>query len=253
LAYRLLCVTAHPDDESGGFAGALLTAHARGAETTVLCLTEGQAATNRGETRSGAELAAVRRAEFAAACEVLKVTHREVLHYPDGELWRENFYELVGLLVRRIRAARPQVVMTFGGEGSVNLHRDHTMVSVMTTAAFHWAGRSFASSEEQCAEGLKPYGPQKLHYSCPPFLMTRRPEDEARATRIPYSLELKLGPLKETKFQAFSQHTSQLEVMKRARDIFEHLLEVELYLLAASRIEQPAAADKDLFEGVVED
>ena len=158
MAYRLLCVTAHPDDESGGFAGALLTAHARGAETTVLCLTEGQAATNRGETRSGAELAAVRRAEFDAACKVLKVTHSEVLHYPDGELWRENFYDLTGLLVRRIRADRPQVVMTFGGEGSVNLHRDHTMVSVMTTAAFHWAGRSFAY-EEQFAEGLKPYGP----------------------------------------------------------------------------------------------
>jgi LmbE family N-acetylglucosaminyl deacetylase len=252
LAYRLLCVTAHPDDESGGFAGALLTAHARGAETTVLCLTEGQAATNRGETRSGAELAAVRRAEFEAACKVLKVTHSEVLHFPDGELWRENFYDLTGLLVRRIRADRPQVVMTFGGEGSVNLHRDHTMVSVMTTAAFHWAGRSFAY-EEQFAEGLKPYGPQKLYYSCAPFLMNRNADDVARARRIPYSLELKLGPLKETKFQAFSQHTSQLEVMQRARDIFEHLLEVELYQLAASRIEQPAAADKDLFDGVVED
>ena len=64
MALRLLCVTAHPDDESGGFGGALLLAHARDADTTVICLTEGRAASNRGDTRSDDELAAARLAEL---------------------------------------------------------------------------------------------------------------------------------------------------------------------------------------------
>ena len=58
LALRLLCVTAHPDDESAGFGGALLLAHARHADTTLICLTEGRAASNRGDTGSDDELAA---------------------------------------------------------------------------------------------------------------------------------------------------------------------------------------------------
>jgi LmbE family N-acetylglucosaminyl deacetylase len=252
LAYRLMCITAHPDDESGAFGGALLTAHARGAHTSVICLTEGQAATNRGEARDGAELAAMRRAEFDAACRVLEVTHGEVLHYPDGELRRECFYELTELLVRRIRTLRPHVVITFGGEGGVNLHRDHTMASLLATAAFHWAGRS-KMFEEQLADGLGPYGAQKLYYAWAPFLMTRTPEDEARTSRVPYSLELTPGAWQETKIQAFAQHSTQIEVLTRAEGKFKERLRIERYLLAASRTEAPVTADQDLFDGVIED
>jgi LmbE family N-acetylglucosaminyl deacetylase len=252
LAYRLMCITAHPDDESGAFAGALLTSHARGVETTVICITDGQAATHRGEARDAAELAAMRRAEFDAASRVLNVTHGEVLHYPDGELRSENFLELVGLLVRRIRTVRPHVVLTFGGEGGVNLHRDHTVVSLWATAAFHWAGRG-TMFEEQLAEGLKPYGPQKLYYASSTFLMTRFPEDEARAARVPYSLEFELGEFAAKKIEAFSQHSTQLQVLEKARDIFADHTKVERYLLAACRTEQPVTADKDLFDGVIED
>ena len=140
MAYRLMCITAHPDDECGAFGGALLTAHAAGAETTVICLTEGQAASHRGDAASGAELAELRRTEFAAAGEVLGVSRGEVLHFPDGKLYRHDPTELISVLVERIRQWRPHVVITFGGEGGVNLHRDHTVVSIATTVAFHWAG-----------------------------------------------------------------------------------------------------------------
>ena len=67
MAYRLMCITAHPDDECGAFGGALLMAHAAGAETTVICLTEGQAASHRGGASSSTQLAELRRSEFAAA------------------------------------------------------------------------------------------------------------------------------------------------------------------------------------------
>ena len=38
---KLLCVTAHPDDECFGFGGALMLAHEAGIETSVLCFTDG--------------------------------------------------------------------------------------------------------------------------------------------------------------------------------------------------------------------
>ena len=63
---RLLCITAHPDDEAGGFGGSLLVCADRGIETHVLCLTPGQAASHRGNSASNDELAAMRRREFAA-------------------------------------------------------------------------------------------------------------------------------------------------------------------------------------------
>ncbi|HEX6878840.1 MAG TPA: PIG-L family deacetylase, partial [Terriglobales bacterium] len=58
---RLLCVTAHPDDEAGLFGGVLLLSHQRSIETYVLCLTPGQSATHRGGIHSDSELAEVRR------------------------------------------------------------------------------------------------------------------------------------------------------------------------------------------------
>jgi LmbE family N-acetylglucosaminyl deacetylase len=59
LPLRLMCFTAHPDDECGAFGGALMQAHQRGVETSVVCLTEGRAASNRGNARSGDELARI--------------------------------------------------------------------------------------------------------------------------------------------------------------------------------------------------
>ena len=69
-----MCITAHPDDEAGGFGGALRVYADRGVETSVLCLTSGQAATHRGGAKSDHELAAIRRQEFAASCEILGVS-----------------------------------------------------------------------------------------------------------------------------------------------------------------------------------
>ena len=61
-----MCITAHPDDEAGGFGGSLRLYRDRGVETSVVCLTPGQAATHRGGAANDQELAAARRKEFAA-------------------------------------------------------------------------------------------------------------------------------------------------------------------------------------------
>src|SRR5579862_4683061 len=90
LMLRLMCITAHPDDEAGGFGGTLREYADRGVETCVLCLTPGQAATHRGGAKDDHELAAMRRKEFAASCEILHVSRGLVLDFPDGHLHRQD-------------------------------------------------------------------------------------------------------------------------------------------------------------------
>src|SRR5690348_14282226 len=96
LMFRLLCITAHPDDEAGAFGGTLTLYAERGVETSVICLTAGTAAKNRGAARNNEELAALRTAELQASCKFLGVSHCEVLNYPDSKLDRADFYEVVG-------------------------------------------------------------------------------------------------------------------------------------------------------------
>ena len=250
MPFRLTCITAHPDDESGAFGGALAMAHSLGVETSVLCLTEGRAAANRGEAKTDEELGRMRRAEFEAAGQVLGVTHGVLLNYPDGGLAREDFPTLVREMVKHLRKWRPQVVLTWGGEGGVNLHADHTMVCLAATAAFHWAGREVYFAED----GVATYAPQKLYYSSPPFLLARKADEADFATRSPYSLVLELGEQwKQKKLEAFMQHDTQSSLFERVRPIFEENSQREFYLLAASRALRLASEDSALFDGVVED
>jgi LmbE family N-acetylglucosaminyl deacetylase len=251
LPLRLMCFTAHPDDECGAFGGALMLANRRGAETSVVCLTEGRAASHRGTARNGDELALLRRQEFAAALRVLGVAHGEVLTYPDGDLLHQDFAWVTTELVERIRRFRPHVVLTFGGDGNVNLHPDHTMVSCFATAAFHWAGRSnFAP--EQMGVGLLPYRPQKLYYAAAPFLAYADEQEARRIALMPASLVLEIGELKAKKLEAFRQHATQADLLAKVEVVFNQTGGEEKYLLAATRGMPRSPLEKDMFEGIEE-
>ncbi len=225
-------------------------AHRDGIETSVLCMTDGQAAHFRGDASDPQELGHIRRAEMDAACAVLGVTRHEVLHYPDGELAHQDFYALVGVVIERIRRWRPQVVLTFGGDGAINLHRDHTMISAVATAAFHWASRPEMFPEQP---GLPAYTPQKLYYASTPFVSVRARPELANAATVPWSLTLELGPLSDRRMEAFGKHHSQQGVLQRVgRQVRESMLQ-ERYLLVAKRGQTSVTEDRGIFAGVVDD
>ena len=249
MPHRLLCVTAHPDDESGGFGGALMLAAQTGVETSVLCFTDGQAAHFRGTANGDTELGELRRQEMAAACAVLGVTRCEVLHYPDGALAQSDFREMIGVVVEHIRRWRPHVVLTFGGDGAVNLHRDHSVVSAVTTMAFHWAGRA-----DMFPGDAAPWFPQKLYYCSTPFVSVRdRPELTGVAATVPWSLTLDLGELADRKLEAFSKHTSQQGVLKRVGEHIRQAMQLERYLLVARRGQTSVTSDTGMFTGLADD
>jgi LmbE family N-acetylglucosaminyl deacetylase len=183
----------------------------------------------------------MRRAEFAASCKILNVTHHEVLDYQDGQLEFANFSQAAALLVERIRRTRPDVVLTFGGDGAGNTHADHSMVSFFTTAAFQWAA---------LAKRFPALGPihiaQRLFYATPGFFFPGR----AAPLPAPWTVTLDVSRVQHRKFEAFRAHTSQLPLMERFQSFFEKRASQEHFVLAATRTPQPAQQTTDLFAGL---
>jgi LmbE family N-acetylglucosaminyl deacetylase len=243
VGMRLLCVTAHPDDECFAFGGALALAAVQGVETSVLCLTDGQAGSYRGSASTRQELGQMRRAEFEASCKIFGVHHNELLGYQDGQLEFANFSEMAGKLVERIRNLRPQVIITFGGDGGLNTHADHTIVSLATTAAFHWSG----NPKRDIGLG-EPYQPQRLYYLTTNFFLP----DRRCPLPAPWTLTLDIRSVFDRKREAMRAHTSQAPLMERARPIFEQQGQEDRYALAAAIVPQPAAQSTGMFEGIAE-
>lgn len=241
MSLRLLCVVAHPDDECFAFGGALALAADRGVETSVLCLTDGQAATHRGGAQSPEQLGAIRAKEFADSCNVLGVHHQELLNYQDAELEYHSLHELGCELTQRMRALRPHVVLTFGGEGALNNHPDHTAVSSATTAAFHWSG-----NPRRFPQFGAPWRPQRLYYLTTNFFLPGRPAPLVS----PWTCVLDIRSVRDRKRQAFEQHTSQAPLMQTALTVFETHGDEERYVLAYTTEPQPATQTADLFEGL---
>jgi LmbE family N-acetylglucosaminyl deacetylase len=183
---------------------------------------------------------------------VLGVTRWDVLDYPDGDLAQQSFQQLAGVVVEHIRSWRPQVVLTFGGDGGVNLHRDHTMISVVTTAAFHWAGRA-EMFPDHVKSGLEPYSPQKLYFSSTPFVSVRDRPELSNASTVPWSVTLELGDLADRKLEAFQKHHSQQGVLERVGEQVRDAMRFERYLLAAQRGLASVMADAGMFAGVIEE
>jgi LmbE family N-acetylglucosaminyl deacetylase len=245
---RMMVVTAHPDDEAGGFGGSLRLYHDRGVETSVICLTPGQAATNRGGAKSDEELAAIRRKELAASCEILKVSHCKALSYPDGNLYRQDLYHVVCYLTYHIREFRPQLMMTFGPEGGITGHTDHSMASVFATLAFEWAGRT-NRYPDQLKEGVQPHRPQKLYYHTSGITQAdRQPIAPPPPTTI-----INIGPYLQTKIDAFKAHTSQSPLFLRVEETLKKFGSEEKFHLAAAVEFAPVSGETDLFAGVHED
>ena len=247
--YRLLCITAHPDDEASSFGGVLLQARERGYDTFVLCMTAGEAATHRGAAANDEELKQIRSREFAAACKHLKVTEGIVLDYPDGKLDRQIFFEAVGDLSRRIRQLRPQVIITFGAEGGVTAHPDHSMAGIFATAAFHWAARTNRYAD-QFYEGVKAHQAQKLYYATSDMgLDGRQPVSLAPATTV---IDIGAAYL-DRKIEAFRMHQSQEQLFEMFESHARKRGPRELYHLAAtSTAFELRAMETDLWEDVAD-
>ncbi len=242
---RLMCITAHPDDEAGGFGGSLRLYRNRGVETSVICLTPGQAATHRGSAKNDSELAEMRRKEFAASCEILGVSEGIVLDYPDGQLYRQDLYRVVCDLTSHIRQYRPHVLLTFGSDGGVTGHPDHSMAGIFASLAFQWAGRD-NRYPDQLKDGIVPHRTQKLYYQTADFTLPGRQP----IALPPPTTVIDIGDCLETKITAFKAHSTQSPLWELFESHVRPRGRKEMFHLAARVTPGPIVQETDLFAGV---
>jgi len=240
-----MAVTAHPDDEAGNFGGTLRLYSDRGVETSVICLTLGQAASNRGLAKSDRDLAEIRRAEFAASCQILGVCEPVILDYPDGQLHRQELNRVVYELTRHIRKFRPQVLLTYGADGGVTGHSDHSMAGIFATMAFHWAGRGHCYAD-QLENGVAAHRVKKLYYSTAEFPLPNRPP----ITFAPTTTVIDIGDHLETKIAAFKAHKSQSPLWTLFEENARKAGRRELFHLAAWTNVALSGAETDLLAGI---
>jgi len=133
---RLMCVLAHPDDESLGTGGILAKYAAEGIETFLVTATRGELGWTGAEKDYPGQqaLGKIREAELRAAAEVLGLQQVVFLDYIDGSLDRAKAQEAIAKIVSHIRRVRPHVVVTFDANGAYG-HPDHIAICQFTTAA----------------------------------------------------------------------------------------------------------------------
>jgi LmbE family N-acetylglucosaminyl deacetylase len=133
---RLLCVLAHPDDESLGTGGILARYAAAGVATGILIATRGERGwPGNPDTYPGPQaLGCLREMELRAAAAALGVRTVELMDYPDGDVDWADPTEVIERIAAYLRQFRPQVVVTFAPDGATG-HPDHIAISQFTTAA----------------------------------------------------------------------------------------------------------------------
>ena len=123
----ILAIAAHRDDVEQTCGGTLLVQQALGATTAILDLTQGESGT-RGS-------ASERLAEANAAADILRVSHREALDLPDGNV--QNTLENRLKIAAVIRRLRPRVVILPYWQGR---HPDHYTTATLSYEACFLAG-----------------------------------------------------------------------------------------------------------------
>jgi LmbE family N-acetylglucosaminyl deacetylase len=133
---KLMCILAHPDDESLGMGGTLAKYKSEGIETYLVTATRGQRGWwGKEKDYPGIKaLGEIREAELRCAAEALGIREVEILDYVDGELDQADPGEVIGKIVHHIRRVKPDVAATFAPEGAYG-HPDHIAISQFATAA----------------------------------------------------------------------------------------------------------------------
>jgi N-acetyl-1-D-myo-inositol-2-amino-2-deoxy-alpha-D-glucopyranoside deacetylase len=131
----ILCVFAHPDDESLACGGTLARAADAGARVILFCASRGEA----GSVSDTAlvpdgDLGAARTRELSEAAGLLGIAEVIVMNHPDGELRWNDAADMERELGQALQRYRPDAVITFGEDG-LYWHDDHVGIHEHTVAA----------------------------------------------------------------------------------------------------------------------
>jgi LmbE family N-acetylglucosaminyl deacetylase len=196
---RVLSIHAHPDDQEFTVAGTLAKWARAGSEIVTVCITHGEAGSNKSTpadmTRE--RLAKIREEEQRAACRVLGISDVVFLDYEDGTLTPS--IDMRRDVTRLVRRYRPDAVVTgdptvrYYGTRYMN-HPDHRVAADVALDAVFPSAETRFIFPELLDEGLPPH-----HVGAVWLFGSDRAE-----TFVDVSSTL------EVKVQALREHRSQL-------------------------------------------
>ncbi|MBI3980963.1 PIG-L family deacetylase [Candidatus Microgenomates bacterium] len=215
---KILCIFAHPDDESFGPGGTLAKYAKEGVQIEILCATRGEAGKNSTKENIENILSETRAKEIIKASKVLGVKKVEFLDYRDGELCNNRYHEIAEKIAYKVKQFKPNVIITFEPLG-VSGHLDHIALSLMTTFVViktRFKGKLYYYCiNKERASLFKRY----FIYFPPGY-----PEQEITTS-------VDVSGVWKTKTRAMRCHTSQLHDVRRILRKTRKLPKVEHFLL----------------------
>jgi LmbE family N-acetylglucosaminyl deacetylase len=261
---KLLCVLAHPDDETLGMGGMLARYAAEGISTHLVTATRGQRGWfgNPDDYPGPEELGVIREKELRAAAEVLGIEQVRILGYVDGELDQAPPQKIIYQIAASIRAVRPEVLVTFDPKG-VYGHPDHIAISQFAAAA------ALAAASPGGNGGAPPHQVQKLYYLVPTralldayqaafgeLVMHVDGVDRKASGWVDWSITTRVDASDywQQVWEAVACHRSQLPGYQRLLDLPEHhrrgLWQEYTFYRAYSLVNGGHQIESDLFQGV---
>ncbi|MBI4130094.1 PIG-L family deacetylase [Candidatus Roizmanbacteria bacterium] len=211
---KLLCIFAHPDDESFGPGGTLALWAKQGVDIYLLCATKGEL----GNNGTGRKTEEIREEELHAAAKILGIGKVEFLGYFDGKICNHEVVRLQKELMKQINKIKPDALMTFDLNGASG-HIDHVSVASATTYAFH---KTSSPKELYYFTYLKSYTDQVADY----FIHFPEGKKSEAVDEI-----VNIEDVWEKKLAAMHAHQSQIQDVKQILKILNNLPKEECFLV----------------------
>jgi LmbE family N-acetylglucosaminyl deacetylase len=218
----ILCVNAHPDDESFGPAGTLAKYATLGTPAHILTFTTGQVGTRPEPLDSPEKLGLLRRHELLAACRVIGASDVRILDYMDGQLDTIDRDELAQHVIDAVERSDVDTIIGPGPTG-ITRHADHI-------AAHH----AMMDAVERLDRAVQVY------YIAVPPQFADQMNVEGVEREPTHSIDI--SDFYETKLAALACHSSQQD----AREFFLMLANLRITTELYHRVSPPAATNTDL-------
>ncbi|HEX9695056.1 MAG TPA: PIG-L family deacetylase [Actinomycetota bacterium] len=268
----LMAVHAHPDDEAIGTGGLLARCADEGIRTVLVTCTNGELGDQPGGVKPDHDdhdpsvVVAHRRAELERSCEILRVTHLEMLGYHDSGMmgwpqndlphafWNTPLDEAAAAIAALMETYRPHVVVTYDENGFYG-HPDHIQANRATLAAA--AATAIPSKVYYTAVSKQAIGRMARHLlevlpekardwqfdpNDPPFGV-----DESEITTV-----LDVSAYTKQKRASMAAHASQsenIEFLEMPEAMFDEFFGVEAFVRYRDETGAPVP-ETDLFAGL---
>ncbi len=266
----LICVVAHPDDETFGAGGTLIHAASEGAKVITICATRGEAGEIMDRSNATPEtLAAVRESEYRRAGQIMGVSESILLGYRDSGMAgtpenedprafiQQPEDQVVADIIEVMDRVKPDVMLAMEPGGGYG-HPDHKFATKCALAAFEQA---------RTAEHQRGWAPQKFYYFGFPRsrmreaferIATEDPDSDMAQVDVEtlgvpdeeITLTVDIPQHEDQLREAFAAHLSQLSPLDRMPDdIARTFLHYEHYIRAYPP-PSPDEQETGIFDGI---